>query len=177
MADWYPALDPQHIEFIRAQHVFFVATAPGDGYPNLSPKGYDSLEIVGPSELVFVDLPGSGNQTASHVLERGRLTLMFTSFTEKPLILRVYGRGRVLARGSDEFVATRARLRSGMVGPYTRQLIVIEIEKVQTSCGYGVPRYEYAGERPTLIKYYERKVASGELAAMLERSTRRQDPA
>ena len=177
MADWFKELTSEHIAFIRAQHVFFIATAPvGEGYPNLSPKGYDSLEVRGPSELVFVDLPGSGNQTASHLAAGGRATLMFTSFGSKPLILRVYGRGHVHACGSAEFGALEAALRPGMVGPYTRQILSIEVDKVQTSCGYAVPRYEYAGERETLHKYCERKAATGELAEMLARSSRLQPP-
>src|SRR5690606_14087181 len=82
MADWYRMLGADHVDFIRKQHVFFVATAPadGDGYPNLSPKGYDSLDVLSPTELVFVDMPGSGNQTASHVVRGGRITLMFCGF-------------------------------------------------------------------------------------------------
>ena len=98
MADWFTMLAPDHVEFIREQHVVFVATAPadGNGYPNLSPKGYDCLEILGPSEIVFVDMPGSGNQTASHLARGGRITLMFAGFEAQARILRIFGRGRVL---------------------------------------------------------------------------------
>jgi hypothetical protein len=176
MADWFPALDPTHVEFVRAQHVFFVATAPCDGFPNLSPKGYDSLEIVSPRELVFVDLPGSGNQTASHLAEHDRLTLMFASFGPKPMILRIYGRARVVKRDGKDFALLAAKLRPGMVGPHVRHLIAIEIEKLQTSCGYAVPRYDFVGERETLHRYYENKVANGEFDAMLERASRAQAP-
>jgi hypothetical protein len=178
MADWFKALAPEHVEFIRAQHLFFVATAPrdGEGYPNLSPKGYDSLEVRSPTELVFVDLPGSGNQTASHIAAGGLATLMFTSFDSKPLILRVYGHGRIAARGSEAFAALEAALRPGMVGPFTRQLISIDVDKVQTSCGYAVPRYDFAGERETLHRYCERKEEKGEFAEMLARASRPQAP-
>lgn len=176
MADWFPALDPQHIEFIRAQHVFFVATASADGYPNLSPKGYDSLDVLTPSTLVFIDLPGSGNQTASHILGGSPVTLMFASFSTQSRILRVYGRGQVHPRGTSGFSSLLDRIRPGIVGPYTRQLIAIQVEKVQTSCGYGVPRYEYLGDRDTLIKYYERATSAGEFEVKLARWTRPQDP-
>jgi len=178
MADWYTMLGRDHVDFIAQQHVFFVATAPadGDGYPNLSPKGYDSLHVLGPRELVFVDMPGSGNQTASHVARGGRLTLMFAGFGAQATILRIYGRGRVLLRGSEEYDALAARVPAAKIGPYTRQLIAIEVDKVQTSCGYGVPRYEFVGERDTLRRYYERSVERGEFADKLARAQRAQDP-
>src|SRR5690606_26022258 len=103
MADWYKMLAPDHVEFIRQQHVFFVATAPADGhgYPNLSPKGYDCIEVLGPSEIAYADMPGRGNQTASHVARGGRITLMFAGFEAQARILRVYGRGRVYQPDSD----------------------------------------------------------------------------
>jgi hypothetical protein len=178
MADWYRTLAPDHVEFIRRQHVFFVATAPadGNGYPNLSPKGYDSLEILSPNELVFVDMPGSGNQTASHVARGGRMTLMFAGFESQARILRVYGRGQVYLPESDGFADLAARLTEGRIGPQTRQLIAIDVEKVQTSCGYAVPRYEFAGERDTLRRYYERAAEQGEFPEKLARSRRLQDP-
>jgi hypothetical protein len=178
MADWYRMLGRDHVDFIAQQHVFFIATAPadGNGYPNLSPKGYDSLHVLGPTEVVFVDMPGSGNQTASHVARGGRITLMFAGFAGQATILRVYGRGRVLLRGSAEYAALAARLPQAMIGPYTRQLIAIDVEKVQTSCGYGVPRYEFLGERDTLRRYYERSAVRGEFEDKLVRAQRLQDP-
>jgi len=178
MADWYKVLAPDHVEFIRKQHVFFVATAPadGNGYPNLSPKGYDSLEILSPTELVFVDMPGSGNQTASHVARGGRITLMFAGFEGQALILRVYGRGTVVLPDSEPYPALAARLSPGRITPQTRQLIAIAVEKVQTSCGYAVPRYEFVGERETLRLYYERAAERGEFPEKLARSRRVQDP-
>jgi hypothetical protein len=178
MADWYRMLGRDHIDFIAQQHVFFVATAPADGqgYPNLSPKGYDSLHVLGPTELVFVDMPGSGNQTASHVARGGRLTLMFAGFAGQAMILRIYGRGRVLQNGAEGYDALAARLPAATIGPYTRQLIAIDVEKVQTSCGYGVPRYDFVGERDTLRRYYERSEERGEFAEKLARARRLQDP-
>jgi hypothetical protein len=178
MADWYRMLGADHVDFIRRQHVFFVATAPadGEGYANLSPKGYDSLDVLSPSELVFVDMPGSGNQTASHVARGRRITLMFCGFEAHAMILRVYGRGAVHLPGSDAYAELAQRLRPALIGPYTRQLIAIAIDKVQTSCGYGVPRFEFAGERDTLRRYYERAEQRGEFAAKLANARRLQDP-
>jgi hypothetical protein len=178
MADWFRTLAPEHVEFIRKQHVFFIATAPadGNGYPNLSPKGYDSLDVLGPDELVFVDMPGSGNQTASHVARGGRLTLMFAGFEAQAQILRVYGRGKVHLPDGEGHAPLAARLRPGLIGPYTRQLIAIAVEKVQTSCGYAVPRYEFVAERDTLRRYYGRAVERGEFPEKLARARRPQDP-
>jgi len=178
MADWYRVLAPDHVEFIRAQHVFFVATAPadGDGYPNLSPKGYDSLDVLGPSELAFVDMPGSGNQTASHVARGSRITLMFAGFETKAQILRIYGHGEVLLPDAKGYAALATRLRSGMIGPHTRQLLRIDVDKVQTSCGYAVPRYQFQGERDTLRQYYARAEERGEFTDKLARARRLQDP-
>src|SRR5690606_37281952 len=139
------------------------------------PKGYDSLDVLSPTELVFVDMPGSGNQTASHVVRGGRITLMFCGFEARAMVLRVYGRGTVLLPDSDGYAELVERLRPGLVGPFTRQLIRIEVEKVQTSCGYGVPRFEFVGERDTLRRYYERAAERGEFAAELARARRLQD--
>lgn len=178
MADWYPMLAPDHVEFIRAQRVFFVATAPadGNGYPNLSPKGYDCIEVLGPSEIAYADMPGSGNQTASHVARGGRITMMFCGFETQARILRVYGRGRVVLPADEGWPALTARLRPGLVGEQTRQLLVVDVEKVQTSCGYAVPRYEFLGERDTLRRYYERAAERGEFPEKLARARRLQDP-
>lgn len=178
MADWYRNLAPDHVEFIRAQHVFFVATAPadGNGYPNLSPKGYDALDVLAPDQLVFVDMPGSGNQTASHVVGGSRVTLMFCGFGAQAQILRVYGRGRVFLPDGDGYGELAAKLRPGMIGPYTRQLLRIDVDKVQTSCGYAVPRYDFVAERDTLRRYYQRAEERGEFAEKVVRARRVQDP-
>lgn len=172
MAQFFDRLEPEHVAFIERQKLFFVATATQGAHPNLSPKGYDCLQILPPSRIIYVDWPGSGNQTATHVAEHGRLTLMFCSFDSKPLILRVYGKGRVHRRGSREF----ASLAGEKVGPYTRQLIDIEVQRVQTSCGYAVPLFDYRGERETLQKYYEKKHREVDWEAYLEEHTRPQPP-
>lgn len=92
------------------------------------------------------------------------------------MVLRVYGRGRPLLRGSEAYEELAARLRPGLVGPYTRQLIVIDVDKVQTSCGYAVPRYEFVGERDTLRRYCQRLEERGEFGEKLARAQRLQDP-
>ena len=170
MADFSDSLSDKHIDFIRAQKVFFVATAPaiGEGFPNLSPKGYDALEVLGPNRLAYVDLPGSGNQTASHLAQGAPITFMFCGFESQAWILRVYGRGRALTPGSTDFEALSGELQSSLLSPATRQIFDVEVEKVQTSCGYGVPRYDFRGDRPTLVKYFDKAEKDGNLAEVVQ---------
>lgn len=156
MAQFFDQLESEHVEFIERQPLFFVATASEGAHPNLSPKGYESLQVLAPDRIAYVDWPGSGNQTATHVAQHGRITLMFCSFDKKPMILRVYGKGRVHGRGTTPFESLAAKLEE-KVGPHTRQLIEIEVQRVQTSCGYAVPLFEYRGDRETLQKYYDKK--------------------
>ena len=169
MAEFFDSLDDKHIDFIRAQRMFFIATAPldGEGFPNLSPKGYDALHVLGSDRLAYVDLLGSGNQTASHLAQGGRATLMFCGFESQALILRVYGRGEAHLAGSEGFEAIRAEIDADLLGPGTRQIFEIRVEKVQTSCGWGVPRYAFEGERPTLLKYIDGVVERGEIEVAL----------
>ena len=150
MARFYPQLNDDLCAFIAQQHVFFTATAPSRGRINLSPKGMDTFRCLGPTTVAYLDLTGSGNETGAHLREDGRLTIMFCSFAERPLILRLYGRGRVVARGGAEW----SEFAAGFVElPGTRQIIILDIDSVQTSCGFGVPRYAFEGERPTLTAW------------------------
>ncbi|MBF0170336.1 MAG: pyridoxamine 5'-phosphate oxidase family protein [Nitrospinae bacterium] len=135
--------------FARAQPLFFIATAdPAGGDVNLSPKGLDALRVLGPHEAVYADFHGSGNQTAKHLAAGGKGTLLFVSFGEKPLILRFYVTGRVVAPGSDDFT----RLMGGTFAdlPHAdrvRQLFLFDVYRVQTSCGYGAPMMTLVGDR------------------------------
>lgn len=167
MAKFYPALTEQHLLFIRRQHIFFTATAPVDGRINLSPKGLDSLRILGPNRVAYLDLTGSGNETAAHVLENGRMTLMFCSFDADPLILRLYGQGRAVQPRDAEWSALRTHFP---VLPAERQIIELDIESVQTSCGYAVPQYVYTGERDTLARWAEKKGPNGLLEYWREKN-------
>ena len=158
MAKFYPALDDKLKAFIARQHLFFVATAPNDGRINLSPKGLDGLRVLDDKRVAYLDLTGSGNETAAHLLADGRMTLMFCAFEGDPLILRLYGRGRTV-RPADSEWATFAPLFPTLPG--TRQIILLEIESLQTSCGAGVPLYEYQGERQELVRWAEKKGEQG----------------
>lgn len=175
MAKFFDQLEPEHITFIARQALFFVATAAEGAHPNLSPKGYQSLSVLGPTRLAYVDWPGSGNQTATHVAQHGRITLMFCSFERTPLILRVYGKARVIRRHGSEFAALAAKLGE-KVGPHTRQVIDIDVQRVQTSCGYAVPLFEYRGDRDTLQRYYEKKHAEVDWEVYLDSHTQPQRP-
>ena len=158
MAERYAALQDQHIRFIREQHLFFVGTAGAEGFINVSPKGMDTFRVTGPSEVVWLNLTGSGNESAAHVAENGRMTIMFCSFSKQPLIMRLYGRARVV-HPRDESWAVLLGLFPADVG--ARQIFQLSLELVQTSCGYAVPRYELKGERPTLANWSEKKGPEG----------------
>ena len=130
------ALTPQLIDFIEEQPMFFVATAAEDGRVNVSPKGLDTLRVDGPSQIRWLNLTGSGNETAAHVAATGRMTLMFCSFTTMPMILRVYGTARVVHphdHGWEDAIQGMPELAG------SRQVFVLEVELVTTSCGTGVP--------------------------------------
>ena len=160
MADWYDHIDDEQRVFIERQHLFFVATAPSDpedGFPNLSPKGRNLLRVLGPNLVGYVDYPGSGNETAKHTTENDRITLMLCSFDAKAGIVRLYGRGRHADLDDPELRRYQAAFADDL-HPYVRQAFLIEVEKVQTSCGYAVPRMEYMSERETLDKWCERKL-------------------
>ncbi|KRA81435.1 pyridoxamine 5'-phosphate oxidase family protein [Altererythrobacter sp. Root672] len=151
MAEFFEALNEKHAAMITAQPVFFVATAAEDARINLSPKGYDCFRILSPTRVAYLDLGGSGNETNAHLLADGRITLMFCNFQQPALILRIYGRGEPVVpwdRGWDELAAHFTML------PGTRQIFDIQVESVQTSCGYGVPIMELQRERPTLLKHH-----------------------
>jgi hypothetical protein len=158
MARFYPALEDKHRAFIAAQKLFFTASGTADSRLNLSPKGMDSLRVLSDSRVAYLDLTGSGNETAAHLKHDGRMTLMWCSFDADPLILRLYGRGRAVRRQDAEWGGLR---RHFPALPGERQLIVLDIESVQTSCGYAVPMYTYTGERDTLVRWAGKKGAMG----------------
>lgn len=151
----------QHIQdFIAKQHLFFVSSAPlsGDGHVNLSPKGMDCFRVLSAHRVAYMDLISSGNETSAHVLENGRITLMFCAFEGPPLIVRLYGTGRAILPDDPDWVELSGQFT---LYPSTRQIIVADISRVQTSCGYGVPRYEYAGERDQHFKWADSKGPRG----------------
>lgn len=150
MAKFFPQLTTATKEFIAEQKMFFTATAPEEGRINLSPKGTDSLRCLDDNTVAYLDLTGSGNETAAHLYQNGRMTMMFCSFTEQPLILRLYGKGEIVKINSDRWNEL-APLFPNYSG--ARQIIILHIESVQTSCGFGIPIYEYQEDRLRLTNW------------------------
>lgn len=141
--------------FIRQQHVFFIATAPDDpsGRINLSPKGLDALRILDEHTVAYLDLIGSGIETVAHLRDNGRFTLLFCAFDGSPKILRLQGMGRAFEKGDEGFGRLAPLFPDH---PGKRAVIVLEIDRIADSCGWGVPRYDYAGERTTLLDWAAR---------------------
>ena len=151
-------ITPELQTFIENQKLYFVATAMSDGTVNLSPKGMDSLRILSPSRVMWLNVTGSGNETATHLLENDRITVMFCAFEGKPLILRLYGRGKTYHHRDAEW-NTYIDLFPSLPG--ARQLIDIQIDTVQTSCGMAVPFMDYNREREELNRWAEKKGEDG----------------
>ena len=151
MADFTETLTAKHMEMIGKQPIFFTATAAEDGRINLSPKGYDSFRVLSPERVAYLDLGGSGNETHAHLVADGRITIMFCDFDRPALIVRIYGHGRPVLPQDDEWEALADHFT---ILPGTRQIFVIEVESVQSSCGWGVPFMTLERERDTLTKYH-----------------------
>ena len=161
MAKQFGRMEPQHREFILQQRIFFAASAAAEGRVNVSPKDGAALQILSTSSVAYLDQTGSGNETAAHLRANGRLTLMFCAFAGAPMILRLYGQGKVLARGGSAYCNLLASAFANGERPGSRQIVVLDINLVQTSCGYGVPLFEYVDERRTLTRWAEAKGEAG----------------
>ena len=159
MAKFFPELTAAHQKFIAAQKIFFVASAPTSGRVNLSPKGMDTFRVLNARRVGYLDGTGSGNETAAHLADNGRMTVMMCALTGAPLIFRMYGRGSAVNPRHEEW--SQLRPLFGAPLPGERQVIVLDIESVQTSCGFAVPRFEYKEERDTLNKWAEKKGPDG----------------
>ncbi len=158
MADQFPELSDELSAFINEQKVFFVATAAPDGRINLSPKGQDSLRVLNSHEILWMNLTGSGNETAAHLSESNRMTMMWCAFEGPPRILRVYGTAQVF-HPRDARWAEFSKQISSTVG--TRQYFLVSIDLVQTSCGYAVPFMDHVEDRQVLTKWAENKGEGG----------------
>jgi hypothetical protein len=158
MAKFYSSITSRLQKFIEAQKMFFVATAPTNGRINLSPKGMDSFRVINPNRVLWLNVTGSGNETAAHLLENNRITIMFCSFEKAPNILRLYGKGREIKPNDPEWNDV-ASLFPKLPG--ARQIYDIEIESAQTSCGMSIPYYEYVSERNQLNDWATEKGKEG----------------
>lgn len=154
MAKQYDYISTEIKEFIERQKIFFVGTAACDGRVNVSPKGTDSFRVLDEKTIIWLNLTGSGNETAAHLLQNNRMTIMFCAFEGKPMILRLYGKAKIFHPRDDGFQKHQPHFPQN-VG--ARQIIELEIELVQTSCGYAVPLMEYQADRTILNDWAEKQ--------------------
>lgn len=169
MGKTHAEFDDALTSFIRRQRMFFVATAPlsGDGHVNLSPKGLDSFRILSPRRVAYADFNGSGIETVAHLRENGRVTIMFCAFDGRPNILRLYGRGRAVMPEEPEF---ESLARTFAAPAPLRSIIIVDVTRITDACGYGVPRYEYVGDRDQMQLWADRKGAAGIAAYQREKN-------
>ncbi len=158
MSKLHKSITPKLREFIEQQKIFFVATATADSRINLSPKGMDSLRVVNANRVVWLNVTGSGNETAAHVQENPRMTLMFTAFEGNPMILRLYGNAQTIHMDDADWQLLYPLFPEI---PGARQIFDLNIDLVQTSCGFAVPLYDYAGEREQLNTWASKKGKDG----------------
>jgi predicted pyridoxine 5'-phosphate oxidase superfamily flavin-nucleotide-binding protein len=162
-------ITPAIAEFITAQPVFFVASAPSDddGRVNLSPKGLDTLAVLGEDRVAYLDLTGSGAETIAHLRENGRITIMFCAFEGKPNIVRLYGRGEAIPIDDPRAAPFLDRFPAY---PGARSVIVVDVDRVSTSCGYAVPRMQLIDDREQLLEWAERRGPDGLVAYRAEKN-------
>lgn len=154
----FTEITEEHRCFIEHQQMYFVATAAPEGRVNVAPKGMDSLRVLGPNRIVWLNLTGAENETAAHLLESRRMTLMWCSFDRQPLILRTYGEVVSIHPRDEDWGALYSLFPTT---PGARQILDVHVDMVLTSCGFGVPRFEFLGQRETLNKWAEKKGNEG----------------
>ncbi|MEX0283541.1 MAG: pyridoxamine 5'-phosphate oxidase family protein [Paracoccaceae bacterium] len=172
MGTQYDQIDDNYRKFIEEQHMFFVATAAPDGKVNLSPKGQDALRVLGPNRIIWLNLTGSGNETAGHLMEHPRMTIMWCSYTLKPMIYRAYGTARTIHRDDPEWDELAAHFPDYMGA---RQIYDMTVEMTQKSCGYAVPRMSFEQDRDTLSKWADDKGPEGIRTYWTERNSKTLD--
>ena len=149
-------IDSRIQRWIERQHLFFVATAPldGEGLINCSPKGLDAIRVTGPKQLVYMDTGGSGIETVAHIRENGRIVIMLCAFDGPPKIYRFYGKGRSVEPADEEFAQYLTLFPEA---PPVRNFVVVDVTRIRDSCGYGVPTYEFKGERDSMQNWLDNK--------------------
>ena len=171
MAQAHPEITAELQDFIKAQPLFFVATAPllADAHVNLSPKGLESFRVLSPSRVAYLDLTGSGNETAAHLLENGRITFMFCAFDGSPKILRLYGHGKLVRPGEPAWSQWAEIFPTY---PGARQIVLAQITRVQTSCGFGVPIMKLESHRELLPQWAQKRSPEELLAYRAKKNSR-----
>jgi hypothetical protein len=160
VAKTYDEIAPELAAWLGEQRLFFVATAPlsADGLVNCSPKGMDTFRVLGPTEVAYLDLTGSGTETIAHLRENGRIVFTFVALSGPPRIVRLHGTGEPLMLGTPQFEALRGLFPDT---PGARAVVRARVARVGDSCGYSIPRFEYAGERDALLRWAEKKGPEG----------------
>lgn len=158
MAKQFDRIEDDHLKFIEAQHMFFCGSAAAEGRVNISPKGMDSLRVLGSNRIIWRNLTGSGNETAGHLAQVNRMTLMWCGFEARPMIMRAYGSARTLHPRDADFAKLDALFDAS---PGARQIYDMTVDMLQTSCGYAVPFFDHAGERDVLAKWAQDKGPDG----------------
>ena len=171
MAQQFPQIEPKHRDFIERQHMFFTASATETSRVNISPRSTDALRVLDAHTVTYLDLTGSGNETAAHLRADGRMTIMLCAVEGAPLILRLYGHGQTLPSGSDDYERILKEAYGGDSPLGARQIVRLNVDLVQTSCGFGVPFFDYVGERETMARWAEAKGEDGLVAYRLEKNT------
>ncbi|HTP75378.1 MAG TPA: pyridoxamine 5'-phosphate oxidase family protein [Rhizomicrobium sp.] len=161
MAKDFASIEDSHREFIARQKIFFTASAAGGSHVNLSPRSTDALRILGPNQVCYLDLTGSGNETTAHLRAGGRATIMLCAFEGPPMILRLYGRGGAVSRGNARYEQLIRDEFSASEPLGARQIVMLDIDLVKTSCGYAVPLFGYQKERESLVNWAESKGPEG----------------
>ena len=154
MAQQFDRIEPEHKSFIARQKIFFVASAAAAGRVNVSPKGMTSFAVLGDNQVAYLDCTGSGSETRAHLLESPRLTIMFAAFDGDPVILRLYGQGRSYLRGGPDYAALLPNFEEM---PGARQIVALDVDLVQTSCGMAVPYFDYKADRQNLVRHWTRQ--------------------
>jgi hypothetical protein len=154
MSKFFTEITPELEDFIKAQKIFFVATAAEEGRINLSPKGHDTLRILGSNKIVWLNLTGSGNETAAHLLKNDRMTIMLCAFEGKPLILRIYGHAKIYHERDAKFQKHISLFKENTG---SRQIIILKVDSVQTSCGYSIPFMDFKEERGMLNSWSKKQ--------------------
>ncbi|MFM2393131.1 MAG: hypothetical protein RLZZ546_1113 [Bacteroidota bacterium] len=167
MGKFFESILEKHKNFIEKQKIFFVATAPlsKHGHVNVSPKGTDTFRVLSSNKVAYLDLISSGNETSAHCLENGRITIMMCSFEGPANILRLYGKGYTVLPDDEQWDSLSNHFDVPLA---VRQIMVVDVYKVQTSCGYGVPFFSYEGERDEHKKWSDHKGSEGLKEYMLE---------
>jgi hypothetical protein len=171
MGSVHDEISPALQRWIEEQHMFFVATAPlaGDGFINCSPKGLDSFRILGPRDVAYLDLTGSGIETIAHLRDNGRIVFMFCAFDGPPRIVRLHGTATVALVGTPEFDSLLPFFPQHLGA---RAVVRASVTRVSDSCGYAVPVYEFKQDRDTLTRWAERQGADGLVRYRMEKNAR-----